>query len=126
MISDQLERQLMEVRMANVIVGSFLNDANRGYMDREEALTRIVLALHDEGVDLRARITRLMEKGVPPVVLDISDAAKGEIVQKLLNITELNATIKRLRAELEAEQARTICAMCGAELTRMTCGCVGR
>jgi len=27
--------------------------------------------------------------------------------------------IERLRAELEAEQARTICAMCGEELTRM-------
>ena len=115
MISDQLERQLMEVRMVNVIVGSFLNDANRGYMDREEALTRIVLALHDEGVDLKARITRLMEKGVPPVVLNMSNVD----VDKVAPILDAVATIERLRAELEAEQARTICAMCGDELTRM-------
>jgi len=32
-------------------------------------------------------------------------------------VQQANATIERLRAELEAEQARTICAMCGNELT---------
>ena len=36
-----------------------------------------------------------------------------------VTIAELNATIERLRSELEAEQARTVCAMCGEELTRM-------
>ena len=34
-------------------------------------------------------------------------------------LAQANTTIERLRAELEAEQARTICAMCGEELTRM-------
>lgn len=34
-------------------------------------------------------------------------------------IAELNAEIERLRSELEAEQARTICYTCGEELTRM-------
>ena len=34
-------------------------------------------------------------------------------------IAELNATIERLRSELDDEKARTICATCGEELTRM-------
>lgn len=34
-------------------------------------------------------------------------------------IAERDATIERLRSELEAEQARTICAMCGEDWTRM-------
>jgi len=84
MMTDELERQLMEVRKVNVIVGSFLNDANRGYMDREEALTRIVLALHDEGVHLKARIQSMMEKGVPPVVLNMS----SEDVERLMPLLQ--------------------------------------
>ena len=83
-MNNELERQLMEVRKVNVIVGSFLNDANRGYMDREEALTRIVLALHDEGVDLKARIKSLLEKGVPPVILNMS----SEDVEKLMPLLQ--------------------------------------
>ena len=41
------------------------------------------------------------------------------VAELLAEIERLNATIERLRAELEAEQVRTICAMCGEELTRM-------
>lgn len=93
MMNDELERQLMEVRKVNVIVGSFLNDANRGYMDREEALTRIVLALHDEGAHLKARIQSLMEKGVPPVVLNMSSAD----MEKITPILNAASEVKRMR-----------------------------
>ncbi len=55
----------------------------------------------------------------PQLRPDIYDTA-GKIFACVGMVTEQqNATIERLRTELEAEQARTICAMCGEELTRM-------
>ena len=105
MISDELERQLIEAKMTNNIIHGFLDDANHGWMDREEALTRIVLAIHSQNYDLQKRVGWYV--------------ARNATIPTLAAIAERDATIERLRAELEAEQARTICTMCGEDLTRM-------
>lgn len=52
-------------------------------------------------------------------ILESIGAAAVRISQLEAAIAERDATIERLRSELEAEQARTICATCGKELTMM-------
>lgn len=56
---------------------------------------------------------------LPPVVEVEYPMLAEVIVNQGERIKRMEATIERLRAELESEQARTICAMCGEELTRM-------
>ncbi len=51
--------------------------------------------------------------------LDNPAAAHGMRQAIMAMIDKYEAELKRLRSELEAEQARTICAMCGEELTRI-------
>lgn len=53
------------------------------------------------------------------VYVDNPAAAHGMRQAIMAMIDKYEAELKRLRSELEAEQARTICAMCGEELTRM-------
>lgn len=61
-MKDELEKQLDEVRLSNPIVYGFLTSFERGFMSREEAILRAMLALHKQNEELTKEISRLIER----------------------------------------------------------------